>query len=336
MLLSNYFLILLFLGYISNCNCYVYVNKPTINLNKLNCQKKIEKWNAYKTLLRTTSCKPTFMLNFLGGWLTIPSYKIFLNRNFWLFSLITQLTMMNSMVINDLFDLKVDLINNSRRPLVNKQITIKEARCVYISFSIIITVLSIVFFKNNYFYLKILLLNFILFIYTPVLKKILLLKNITCASVVSSTILMTSKSILNNLNNLNSVITFNGSYNLQLVYILTRLLFISSMYIEFLLDIKDSEGDKENNIITFANFFGERKTVNCLLIVYTINLFQEGYNFYNLKKYKLLIGYLLSNLIFFKNLFILRYRKITNEKLLTAVNQTTLSLIIFLISIIFN
>ncbi len=333
MLLNNYILIFVFLIYISNCNCYIFISKPIINFNKLNCQNKIvkiDKWKAYKNLLRTNSCNPSFMLNLIGGWITIPSYKIFLNKNFWLFSLITQLTMMNSMVINDLFDLKIDLLNNNKRPLVTKQITIKEAKCIYISFSSIITLLSIVFFKNNYFYLKILFINFVLFIYTPILKKILLLKNITCASVVSSTILMTSKSILNNLN---QQINLN---NLNLVYITSRLIFISSLYIELLLDIKDSYGDKENNIITFANYFGNKITLHSLIAIYTINLFHESFNFYTLKKYKLLIGYILSNLLFLKNLFILRFNKINNENILTAVNQTTLSLLIFLISLILN
>jgi 4-hydroxybenzoate polyprenyltransferase len=141
---------------------------------------------------------------------------------------------------------------------------------------------------------------------------------------------MTSYGILNSFNN-----NLNHT-NLNLVYITSRLIFISSIYIELLLDIKDSKGDKENNIITFANYFGERKTVTCLILIYAINLFQESYIFYNLKKYKLLLGYVLSNLLFLKNLFVLKYNKITNENILKAVNQTTLSLLIFLLSIIFN
>jgi 4-hydroxybenzoate polyprenyltransferase len=165
------------------------------NTSKIIKQNKIK---SYSKLLRTNNIVPTFLLNILAGWLTIPSYKLFMNKQFWAFSLITQLTMMNSMVINDLFDLKIDLINNNNRPLVNKEISIKEAQCLYISTNILISILSAVFFCEKHFYKFIYTINLILFLYTPYLKKILFIKNITCASVVSSTLVLTSKSLLLN------------------------------------------------------------------------------------------------------------------------------------------
>ena len=340
MLFYNYYLILLLLNYainITNCYHLKNISKININLHKLNDNVNdkyvyINKWTSYNKLLRTENCVPTFMLNFLAGWLTIPSYRLLLNTKFWIFSLITQLTMMNSMVINDLFDLKIDLINNNNRPLVNKEITIKEARCLYLCITIIINVMSIAFFKKNNFYLDINIINIILFLYTPILKKILLIKNITCASIVSSTIMMTTKSILmNDLNNL--------AYKLpifNIIHITSRFLFLSSLYIELLLDVKDSKGDKENGVLTAPNFFGERKTLDCLIVIFICNLFYHSNIFYKYKKYKLMIGFIMSNTIFLYNLINLRCRSITNEKILSAAKQTTISLFIFIISIIFT
>jgi len=338
-------LLFLFVIFSSNISVNGYSNiflpKPQItNLQKLQklYGKKyyIDKWNSYNKLLRTQNSFPTFMLNFLGGWLTIPSYKLLFNKDFWVFSLITQLTMMNSMVINDLFDLKVDLINNNNRPLVNKQITIKEARCLYISIIVIIRFLSICFFLKNMFFINIYGINLVLFLYTPYLKKIMLVKNITCASIVASTILMTSKSILNNnmiINTINSIDNINNfDPNINLINITSRFLFLSSFYIELLLDIKDQKGDKENNIVTIPNYFGEKKTLNSLIIIFIVNLLYQSSVFYKYKKYKLLFGFVLSNSIFFNNLFKLRYNCATDAKILNAVKHTTISLVIFILT----
>ena len=341
MLRGNYlFLILIFTSSIS-VNSYINNLLPkkqlfnlqkTKNLQKLYGKKYyIDKWSSYNKLLRTQNCFPTFLLNFLGGWLTMPSYKLFLNKNFWMFSLITQLTMMNSMVINDLFDLKVDLINSNNRPLVNKQITIKEAKCLYISITTFIRFLSVCFFIKNYFFIYIYGINLVLFLYTPYLKKMMLVKNLTCASVVASTILITSKSIMNN--NMNNFIYSHSNSNINLINIASRFLFLSSFYIELLLDIKDKKGDKENNIVTIPNYFGEKKTLNSLIIIFILNLLYQSSIFCKYKKYKLLIGFTLSNSIFLNNLFTLRNKCLSDEKILNAVKHTTISLLIFIITI---
>jgi len=340
MLGGNYLFLLLIFTSIISVNSYINNMLPkkqlfnlqkTKNLQKLYGKKYyIDKLSSYNKLLRTQNCFPTFLLNFLGGWLTIPSYKLLLNKNFLMFSLITQLTMMNSMVINDLFDLKVDLINNNNRPLVNKQITIKEAKCLYISITTIIRFISVCFFIKNYFFIYIYGINLVLFLYTPYLKKMMLVKNLTCASVVASTILLTSKSIMNN--NMNNFIYSNSNSNINLINIASRFLFLSSFYIELLLDIKDQKGDKENNIVTIPNYFGEKKTLNSLIIIFIVNLLYQSSVFYKYKKYKLLFGFVLSNSIFFNNLFKLRYNCATDAKILNAVKHTTISLVIFILT----
>ena len=317
-------------GIYSNSNVNFLINNTNIAkiVNAINSINK-DKILSYSKLLRTNNILPTFLLNILGGWLTIPSYKLFLNKNFWAFSLITQLTMMNSMVINDLFDLKIDLINNNNRPLVNKEISIKEAQCLYISTNIVISLLSALFFHKKHFYKFIYAINIILFLYTPILKKLLFIKNITCASVVSSTILLTSKSI--------SLYNYTPSYiqSVNLIDITSRFLFLSSLYIELLLDIKDINGDKENNIITIPNHFGIKKTFKFLIVLFSGNLLYYSTVFYKNKKYKLFIGFILANTHFFKNLFTLRNNKIVNDKqILNSVKDTTISLIIFIICLL--
>ena len=339
-------IILMFLFFnckINNSKCYMLKSieikgnkkiKTVLNDNNYNIINK-GKLLSYSKLLRTNNILPTFLLNILAGWLTIPNYKLFLNKQFWAFSLITQLTMMNSMVINDLFDLKIDLINNNNRPLVTKEISIKEAQCLYISTNIMISVLSAVFFYEKHFYKFIYTINLILFLYTPYLKKIIFIKNITCASVVGSTILLTSKSIsLNNqfaLSFLSHKCIPYYSDCVNLIDITSFFLFLSSLYIELLLDVKDIHGDKENNIVTIPNYFGVKKTYNLLIILFSGNLLYHSVIFYKSHKYRLFIGFILANAHFFKNLFILRNNKMVNDKqILNSVKETTVSLIIFI------
>ena len=289
----------------------------------------VEKMKNYNKLLRTVNIIPTFLLNFLGGWLVIPSYKLFLNKTFWLFSIITQLTMVNSMIINDLFDLKVDLINNKDRPLVTKKVTVKEAIGLYTALNLMSVYLTNRYFHKTNLSLSIYCANMIVFLYTPILKKILFIKNITCASVVSSTIFFTYKSVLHSLN-LNSLINIHDyNNNANLVHILSKFLFISSLYIELLLDIKDMDGDKKNNIMTLPNYFGVKKTLNFLTVIFIGNLIYYSNFLYKNNKYTLLAGFLLSNINFIKNLLFLQLYSHSDDFIVRSVKETTASLVVF-------
>jgi 4-hydroxybenzoate polyprenyltransferase len=323
-------------GIYAHSNVNFLINNTTIAniINGINSIDK-EKILSYNKLLRTNNILSTFLLNVLGGWLTIPNYKLFLNKNFWLFSLITQLSMMNSMVVNDIFDLKIDLINNSNRPLVKKEITIKEAQCLYISTNIVISLLSALFFNAKHFYKYIYAINIILFLYTPYLKKVLLLKNLTCASIVSSTLILTSKSLSLNDQFALTLLSHTFTPNLNLINITSKFLFLSSLYIELLLDIKDIHGDKENNIVTIPNYFGVKKTVNFLIIIFSGNFLYYSNIFYRNHNYKLLIGFTLANANFFKNLFTLRNNNVfIHKQIMNSVKETTVSLIILIICLL--
>lgn len=311
-------------------NQIIVLDTCFLNTNKQNnLMPLFQKINSYQKLMRTNNVFPTFLLNLLSGWITIPSYKLFLNKKFWIFALITQLTMLDSMVINDLFDLKIDLINNNNRPLVNKQITLREAKCLYISIQLITMLLSIIFLRNNNIFLYIYSINLILFLYTPFLKKILFIKNITCSSVVASTIYLTSKTML-------SVPSNILNPNMDLINITTKFLFLSSLYIELLQDIKDIKGDKANNIITIPNFFGVKKTLDLLLVLFSVNVIYYSSNFIRNKNTTLITGFLISNIIFFKNLIQLRFKNHSNENINISLKHTTYSLIIFIITIMIS
>ena len=154
------------------------------------------------------------------------------------------------------------------------------------------------------------------------------IKNITCSSVVGSTILMTSKSLIQT-NNLNI------HPNINLINITSRFLFLSSLFIELLLDIKDIKGDRENNILTIPIYIGHKKTLELLIIIFISNLLYQSCILWKYKKYKLLFGFILSKSIFLNGLFKLRYKSINDEKIYSVLKYTTISLLIFIMTIIY-
>ena len=292
---------------------------------KYNNKYIIAKIQNYNKLLRTNNCLPTFLLNLMGSWLANPSIQLFLNRKFWLFSLITQLTMMNSMVINDIFDLQIDKINNADRPLVRNTISVKEAKLLYSVIGCFIYFFTYKYLDNPFIKSWVYLTNFILFIYTPVLKKIPFIKNITCASIVSSTVVFSSSSI--------TATALYSLKNISLIYYTSFFLFLSSLYIELLLDIRDVIGDKKYGIITVPNLFGEDFTIKFLLSIF-INFYIFSIKFLNNKR--LFIGASLSLFPFYKNLINLSLNNYSKMVIKDAMRETTISLLICVVFILLN
>ena len=95
-----------------------------------------KKASYFATLVRSKNILPTLWISIVGGWITCPSLVLFQNPRFYATIAITQLIMANSMILNDLFDLKTDCINNPRRPLVARHITKREAICATFIFYI--------------------------------------------------------------------------------------------------------------------------------------------------------------------------------------------------------
>jgi 4-hydroxybenzoate polyprenyltransferase len=121
---------------------------------------------------------------------------------------------------------------------------------------------------------------------------------------------------------------------MNLIYITSKFLFLSSFYIELLLDIKDVHGDKENNIITIPNYFGVKKTLRFLTVIFISNLIYYSNYLYKNNKYTLLVGFITANISFIKNLLFLQMHSHSNETILKYVKDTTCSLFIFIIALI--
>lgn len=236
------------------------------------------KISSYLKIIRSNNIFPTLVLSLTGGIITNPSITILHSKPFIASTIITQLVMASSMVINDLYDIKIDKINNPNRPLVNGEITIKDAiffTIILLSITQIINIICMPIILHKYLYLIIFLIN----IYTPILKKILFVKNLTCASIISFSVLFSGLSMYNS----NKIRQIQDNFlinSFQNINIRTRLLFTScillffcSLYNELLLDISDYKGDKDNNIPTIPVVYGKKISLILSISLLYFNIF---------------------------------------------------------------
>jgi 4-hydroxybenzoate polyprenyltransferase len=224
----------------------------------------ITKINSISRLVRSVNILPTLFLSFSGGWIVEPSiYTLLHSSQFITANIISLLIMSCSMILNDLFDVELDKINNPSRPLVNGEITESEAYIYTILLFCLTEYLSIVFLKSNMQEI----VNIALYgvaIYTPIIKKVPFVKNIFCAFTVALSVYFSALSVHSNM--------LFDTINFQILSVVIRYIFYGSLAIELLLDISDMEGDKKNNINTLPVLIGREKTWNFIGILIFINI----------------------------------------------------------------
>jgi geranylgeranylglycerol-phosphate geranylgeranyltransferase len=225
------------------------------------------------------------------------------------------------MIINDLFDIQVDKINNPSRPLIRQIIKIYEAIFITILFYCISAILNNTLLNGmskNIGNLSILLS----ILYTPIFKKITFVKNLICAFIVSNTVLY-------------SGLVFNSQYNYELLYKFAKLIFTSSLYIEILKDIQDYDGDKQNKIYTLPVVLGKEKSLNIiftLILTVIIDIVLK----YLIKKedtYNLLLTIPFVPMVI--NLLNVKKNNYSSTSIANALKKTTNSLILLLLIIFY-
>jgi geranylgeranylglycerol-phosphate geranylgeranyltransferase len=245
------------------CSNKINENNLLNNKNNLFTNKIKYKLQNFSNLIRSNNIIPTTLLCFSGRWIANPKiYSLFRETTFIISTLITLLIMSSSMIINDIVDVNVDRINNPNKPLINGSITKKEA---YFYLAMLLFLTQILSYNYLPYKMQIIsnlaILNIIL--YTPFFKKITFIKNISCAFLVSFSVIFSSLSA-----NINSYT--NIKENAKLLKILFSTIFYGSFYNELLLDICDKEGDGKNKIYTVPVIYGNRFSINLLLFATTI------------------------------------------------------------------
>jgi geranylgeranylglycerol-phosphate geranylgeranyltransferase len=164
------------------------------------------------------------------------------------------------MVINDIYDVEIDRINSPHRPLVNGEVTMKEA---YLLSLLLLGGTEYLTFRFLPFNLQMIIQLAILqvLLYTPILKRVFLIKNISCAALISFSIFFNALASAGN-----SLLYTNKNFGL--LGIALSFIFFGSWSNELILDMRDIEGDNNNHIVTIPTLFGNDFS---WLLVYTIN-----------------------------------------------------------------
>lgn len=245
-------------------NCQYYFSSST-TLNIYNSILDIKpKTKSFLKLIRYKNIVPTIFLSFTGGYIINPSLSYLVKSpQFIASTLITTLIMALSMIFNDIFDIEIDKINNNNRPIVTGEITKKIASIYAAILFTLIQILNINFLPVSLQQITNFII-FITFIYTPILKKIPFIKNISCALLVSFSVIFNGLSTIYKNTNINHK-------NTILLLISTKLIFFGSLYNELLLDMSDIKGDRENNIYTIPVIFGNKISWNFAYYILIFN-----------------------------------------------------------------
>jgi geranylgeranylglycerol-phosphate geranylgeranyltransferase len=213
--------------------------------DSLHCNNLLKKTKGIVKLMRPENLLPTLTLNLAGGWLAQPSFNYLMrSKQFFVGTILTSLIMSLSMVTNDICDIYVDKTNNPSRPLVTGDVTKKEATLFATLLIGIIQFLNIHYMSAST-QISTNLGLFIVLVYTPLLKRMLVLKNVSCAALVAFSLYYTG-----------NIVASGGIENQFLLNMATKLIFWGSLQNEILLDIADREGDKNNGILTLPVLFG--------------------------------------------------------------------------------
>ena len=218
-------------------------------------------------LIRIVHIPPTLFLCCSSALITSPSLTTLLQPSFIVSTMDIILLMSASMVINNIYDVETDKINKPYSPIVTGEITKREAVGIAILLLGTSEYLSINFLSENLQFIIHLIILYIN-LYTPVFKKIIFVKNLSCSILVTFSLFFTSLSC--------SKYPLILNPNLDLLIVACNLVFTGSLSNEILLDIRDYEGDKTSNIQTLPIIFGKKTAwMSSFFILYaglTVNI----------------------------------------------------------------
>ncbi|MBP7274531.1 MAG: UbiA family prenyltransferase [Saprospiraceae bacterium] len=180
-------------------------------------------------------------------------------------------------IINDYFDIEIDKINKPQKVIVGNFISAKQCIYAYNTFLIIGLLCTLLLYRITYdegiikFYIAV---NFLLFTYSKIAKKMLLIGNIFIAFI-------TAWSIMELFFLQTNFITVSDTFKSKLYIFLgySGFSFLTMLSREIVKDSEDIEGDRTYNASTLPIIFGY-KSSNYIVTFILISLLAAQYYFY--------------------------------------------------------
>jgi geranylgeranylglycerol-phosphate geranylgeranyltransferase len=246
-----------------------------------------DKFHSYVQITRINkNFVPTTVLILLSGCIGNSQWKQwFFTKRFVSIFMMVHLITSASMVINDIFDLRIDRINNPMRPLASGKISLREAATLFIGLSGICMYIGrqIPTRLHPYWVSSLVLVT----AYTPIFKQITFLKNVVCAGIVTLTVPFVGLSTAPPLSTLKT---------LPWMLFFMNILFVHSFCNEILLDMLDIEGDALCGIPTLPVILGKYRVLRFLMTGLYGNALMVGLSVLFTRNYKRM-GMMLSTLV---------------------------------------
>lgn len=327
---------IIFLFFFNNINGFYinkYLTRPNLLINNMSFYTKEKliineisnnikkKTTGILQLIRCKNILPTLLLSFSGGWIMNPSlYNLLHSPTFIIATINTLIIMSVSMVINDLFDMELDKINNPGRPLIRGEVTKKEA-IIFSTLSLFLCEFLSIKYLPPHLQWVIHLSIIDILAYTKILKPITFVKNVSCSILVSFALCFAGISV-------NSIYSES---NLHLLRIASRLIFFGSLHNELLLDIYDIDGDKEKNIQTIPVIYGKEVTWTIVNLFTNANIIWNTLYLMRIYNYKYGIILLFTTNGLINNLMLIKKYGFSKQLSKHAVNESVKPLFLSLI-----
>ncbi len=184
-------------------------------------------------------------------------------------------------IINDIYDIKADLINKPNKVFVGKKVSIDKANKLFIIFNSLGLLLGFYlsyYIDRNSFFVLYIIISLLLYRYDIDWKKRLLIGNVIISLVVFlSVFIIVIFDIVPATNMYNKVIQIQVT---KIVLVYSGFAFILTLIREIVKDLVDIDGDKEMNCKTLPIAFGKRKTKIVLIVISFILLLFLSYFIY--------------------------------------------------------
>lgn len=152
-------------------------------------------------------------------------------------------------IINDIFDVAIDRINRPHRALPAGKLLKSEALGLYIILNTLALILSL--FINQLAFIIVLITTLLIFLYSYKIKQVPLVGNLLVGMMTGLAFIFGGVAVSN--------------YNSAIIPAVFALLV--NFIREIIKDMEDVEGDSRNNVITFPQAYGFRRTTQVVFIL---------------------------------------------------------------------
>lgn len=216
---------------------------------------------AFLKLIRWKNLLLILYLQFILKLLVFPSFKVATNLSLFQFIILSSSVLLITAagyIINDILDLKTDLINKPEKVLVSKQFSIEKSKQLYLwinSIGLVLGIgLSLQIEKPPYSFVFI-SASLLLYYYSKKFKTMPLIGNFIVSVLIAFSILIIYVIDIDS-----SIQTSAQEFVEKLIFGLALFAFLLNLIRELIKDIEDTKGDYGLNMNTLPILIGKKRT----------------------------------------------------------------------------